>query len=55
MHVVFIIAALALALASGFASVRPGHAAGSPPAMTTFDDGGGNGSGGSINGGGPPG
>ena len=50
MHIVFIIAALALALTAGFATARPGHA-GSPPAMTTFDDGGG----GSINGGGPPG
>jgi Spy/CpxP family protein refolding chaperone len=59
MHVLFIIA-LALALSAGFATVRPGHAAGAPPTMTTFDGGGngsgdGSGSGGSINGSGPPG
>jgi hypothetical protein len=52
MHIVFIIAALALALTAGFTAARPGHA-GSPPAMTPFDGGGGDG--GSINGGGPPG
>ncbi len=50
MHIVFIIAALALALTTGFATARPGHA-GSAPTVTTSDDG----SGGSINGGGPPG
>jgi hypothetical protein len=55
MHVLFIIA-LALALSAGFATVRPGHAAGAPPTMTTFDGSGdGSGSGGSINGSGPPG
>jgi hypothetical protein len=60
MHVLLIIA-LALALSAGFATVRPGHAAGVPPTMTTFDGGNGNGSGsgsgsgGSINGSGPPG
>jgi len=55
MHVLLIIA-LALALSAGFATVRPGHAAGAPPTMTTFDGGGnGSGSGGSINGSGPPG
>jgi hypothetical protein len=58
MHVVFIIAALALALAAGFSSVRPGHGAGSPPIVTPFDgggDGSGSGSGGTFNGSGPPG
>ncbi len=57
MHVAFIIAALALALTGGFATVRPGHHAG-PPTMTPFDggdNGNGSGSGGSINGSGPPG
>jgi hypothetical protein len=57
MHTVFIIAALAMALTAGFATVHPGHHPGSPLTVTTFDGGGDNngGSGGSINGGGPPG
>jgi hypothetical protein len=57
MHVLSIVAALALALSIGFATAHNTHQPGKSPIMTPFDGGGdnGGGSGGSINGGGPPG
>jgi hypothetical protein len=56
MHVLSIVAALALALTIGFATARNTHHPGSPPVMTPFDGGSGDqGSGGTINGSGPPG
>jgi hypothetical protein len=56
MHVLSIIAALAVALTIGFATARPAHHAGMPPVMSPFDGGGGDpGSGGTFNGSGPPG
>lgn len=57
MHVLSIIAALAIALSAGFATARNTHHAGTAPVMTPFDGGGdqGGGSGGTFNGSGPPG